>query len=1002
MASTTSTIRLRIEATVEGFRDAVRGAEVQLRRMAAVVKENDKFFDRLGTSIGKSFKALAAIGAISNTVGTVVALTSSLSNLIPILALAPAAVFTLVAAIGTFKLATAGFSDALKGNAEAMAKLAPSARETAQAIQGLKPQFEALRKSVQQEFFKNFASDVKLLGSTYLPVLQAKLPRIAAAFNDMGRSITRALTTNGASDDINIALTNTAKLLENARNAVGHLVTAFIPLIAVGSTYLPNIGTAIDGAADKFRAWSLRVTSDGSLRDWIDGAIREFGFLHDVITNIGDIFSAVFTGLNQGAGKDFLQTLADSTRVLADFLAQAEQQQALQALGAAFATIGQVVRDVFLEALKQLSPIIVELAPVVQEIARVIGDLLVNALQIAGPLLLDLARFLNDNKTAIADLAPLVLGLWVAFKGASVLTGVIGSLRGLSTALGGPINLLKAGGIVALGALAIKIDEINVATAKVENRPLNDMEDTLHDLVGAGQEILTLDFDGILSDISSELTEVHDKFLDGTSPIGAFKDALTEATVAVRDFVVNTATDIGNFFTTTLPEKVGEVGTAIEGALTTATTSVRDFFTTTVPQLVSDFFTSIGTGISTGTANIGQIVSDAFTTVVDTVKTKIQEVVTSVTDFLSQTPGQIGFAIGAVIGDLISRVIQFGADLHANIVQFMTDLGTQIQDGLTNAVTFFSEFPGRVGEAISGLTETLATKAQEAGQAFLDWIGSFFDQTTTRAEEVPGQVGGAVSGTVDQLRDTAIRAGTEFLAGLVTKFNDAVTFAQGIPGKIGTAVSSLVGILRDKAVEAGTSFINGLTTKFNEAVTFVQTIPNRIQSAIGNLGTLLTGAGRQLIDGLLSGIKAGYNNLIDFVSGIANGIAAHKGPIEFDRVVLRPAGLALMAGLLGGLRQGNAEVQAFMSGVAGQLADTAAGSVSIAGASAATAAFTSAHNPTVTAIDRLTGAMSASGGAPVVRVFIGDRELTDIVRTEVETKDDDTAARTRAGSGATF
>jgi hypothetical protein len=97
------------------------------------------------------------------------------------------------------------------------------------------------------------------------------------------------------------------------------------------------------------------------------------------------------------------------------------------------------------------------------------------------------ARFLNDNKEAVADLAPLVLALWVAFKGASVLTGVIGSLRGLTRALGGPINLLKAGGIVALGALAIKIDEINVATAKVENRPLNDMEDTLHDLVGAGR-----------------------------------------------------------------------------------------------------------------------------------------------------------------------------------------------------------------------------------------------------------------------------------------------------------------------------------------------------------------------------------------------------------------------------------------------------------------------------------------------------------------------------------
>jgi phage-related protein len=997
MASTRSRIIIEIEAQVEGFRDAVRGAEVQLRRMAAVVKENDKFFDRLGTSIGKSFKALAAIGAIGNAAQLVAGLTASLSNLVPIVALAPALVFSLVAAFATFKLATAGFADAVGGDAKALANLAPAARETVVAIQALKPQFEALRKTVQQEFFKNFAADVKILGATYLPILEAKLPRIAAAFNAMGRSITRALTTNGAADDINIALTNTAKLLENARNAVGHLVAGFIPLIAVGSTYLPNLGTAIDGAADKFRAWSQRVTSDGSLRDWVDGAIREFGFLHDVIVNIGDIFSAVFTGLSQGAGKDFLQTLADSTRALADFLGQAEQQDALKALGKAFTDVATVTREVFLEALKQLSPIIVELAPVISEIARVVGDLLVNALKIVGPLLLDVARFLNDNKQAVADLAPLVLALWVAFKGASVLTGVIGSLRGLTRALGGPINLLKAGGIIALGALAIKIDEINVATAKVENRPLNDMEDTLHDLVGAGQEILTLDFDGILSDISSELTEVHDKFLDGTSPIGAFKDALTEATVAVRDFVVNAATDIGNFFTTTLPEKVGEVGTAIEGALTTAATSVSDFFTTTVPQLVSDFFTSIGTGISTGASNIGQTVSDAFTTVVDTVKAKVQETVTAITDFLSQTPYQIGFAIGVAIGEVITRVQQFGTDLHANIVQFMTDFGTQIQDGITNAVTFFSELPGRVGEAISGLTETLATKAQEAGQAFLDWIGSFFDQTTTRAGEVPGQVGGAVAGTVDQLREKAIAAGTEFLTWLSNKFNDAVTFAQGVPGRIGAAVASVVGLLRDKAIEAGTSFVNGLRQKFDEAIEFVKTIPQRLVAAIGNLGTLLVGAGKALMDGLLNGIKSAYQGVKDFVSGIADGLKAIKGPLPYDRVVLRPAGLALMDGLLSGLQEGNRSVQAFVGTIADQMADPfGAGSTGTL-----TAQLTAAPGARVS---NMIGEALASrnDGVVTVHVLLDGQPVAAIARATIEKADRDTVRAARAGAGVTF
>jgi hypothetical protein len=1001
VSSTTSTIRLRIEATVEGFRDAVRGAELQLRTMAATVKDNQKAFDRFGTAIGKTLKGLAAVGVIANTVGTVVALTSSLSNLVPIIALAPAAVFTLVAAFATFKLATAGFSDALKGDAEAMAKLAPSARETALAIQGLRPQFDALRKSVQQEFFKNFASDVKLLGATYLPILQAKLPRIAAAFNDMGRSITRALTTGSSANDINVALGNTAKFLENARNAAGHFVAGLTPLIAFGSTYIPNIGTAIDGAADRFRAWSLRVTADGSLKEWVDGAIREFGFLKDLIGNVGEIFSAVFRGLSTGAGQDFLQTLAQTTQALADLLGQAEQQQALQALGLAFATIGEVTRDVFLEALRQLSPIIVELAPVFAEIARVVGDTLVNALQIVGPLLLDVAKFLNDNKEIIADLAPIVLGLWVAFKGASVLTGVIGSLRGLTTALGGPVALLKGGGLIALGALAVKIDEINVATAKSDGRPLNDMEDTLNDLVGAGRELITLDFKGIFADIGDELEQVRVGFETGSSPIGGFVQRLKDAVVQTGE----SFKEIGQFladFGAKTGESFATIGTAIHDKAVEIAENVKTFFTDTVPTVVGNFFTSVGEGISTGASNIGTTVSDTFTTIGTTVQEKVKEIVQSITDFLSQTPHDIGFAIGATIGDLLAKIDEFGGMLKEKIVTFMIDFGTAISDGVTNAVTAFTEFPGRVGEAIAFLTQTLSDKAQEAGQAFLDWIGSFFTQTTDRAQQVPTDVGNAVSGAVDTLRQKAIDAGTAFLTAITNKFNETIAFLNTAPGRAGAAIADLVGVLHDKAVQAGQSFIDGVTAKFNEAITFIQSIPNRARAAIGDLGTLLTNAGKQLIDGLLSGIKAGYNNLIDFVSGIADGIAAHKGPLPHDRTVLRPAGLALMEGLLGGLRAGNEDVQAFVAGIAAQLADSASGSVSIAGARAATAAIVGAPaNPAVAALERLTSVVAASGG-PAVRVFIGDRELTDIVRTEVDTKDGDTAARVRAGGGATF
>jgi hypothetical protein len=73
-------------------------------------------------------------------------------------------------------------------------------------------------------------------------------------------------------------------------------------------------------------------------------------------------------------------------------------------------------------------------------------------------------------------------------------------------------------------------------------------------------------------------------------------------------------------------------------------------------------------------------------------------------------------------------------------------------------------------------------------------------------------------------------------------------------------------------------------------------------SALGNLGSLLYNAGRQIITGFLNGLKASAQEAFDFVSGIADRIAALKGPLPYDRVLLIPHGRAIMTGLNEGLR----------------------------------------------------------------------------------------------------
>lgn len=989
-----SRILIEIEARLEGFRDATRGAIVEIRAMAAAVKENQKVFDAVGTGIGKFLKGLAIAGIVGSAVQFVAGLTASLVNMLPILFVIPGAILAVGAAVATIKLAFSGFSDALGGDAEAMAKLAPAARDTVKAIQSLKPAFDNLRKAVQQEFFKGFADDVKNIGAIYLPILQKRLPLIAAAFNAMGHSAATTLADIPARLDFKEVLDNTISALGNMKDALGNVISGFLGLAGVGSERLPALGKAIDNVAARFRAWVDDSVESGKIDALIQRAIDGFRSLGELVGNVGRIFTAVFTGLSQGPGKDFIQTLADAAGQLATFLETAQAQEALTSLGDAFRTISQVTRDVFLAALQQLAPIIVQLAPVIAAMAQTIGDTLVHALEIVGPLLTVVAGFLNDNKQAVADLAPLVIGLWAAFKGYTILNAVITALTPIVTRLGGMSAILKGGLIVAVGAFAIKLDEMNKSAAAQDGRPLSDMEDNLDNLVGAFQQLATLDFAGIFKDIGDEWQIVVDKFNTGESPIGGFFMRLGAALEQTRQSFVDIGTFVSDFVTTT-GESFGTIGDAIGTGFTTAVTAVSDFFTVTIPGLVSDGFTAVTTFITSKGTEIGTAFSDAFTTAKTAVTDKLTEIGTAISDFFSQTPAQIGFAIGAVIGDIITFGInlatEFGTAAENGVNSFIEGVKTKFNEAVTEVLSW----PGRLGDSLASLKDTLQTKAIEAGAAFLQWLSSLFDDTTARASEVPGQVGTAVSGAVQTLGDQAKAAGQAFLDFLKAKLDDAVSFVTTVPGRIGSAISGLVGTLTTAATQAGTGFHDTLVRFGNDTIAFVQSIPGRIASAIGNLGGLLVNAGKSAMDGLLSGIKAGYQNMIDFVGGIAAGIAAHKGPISHDKTVLIPAGLALMDGLLQGMRTGSADVLAFTDTIASAVAAT---TTAVAGASATSSTPASR---TTSALSDLLAAVKA-GAAPEVRVFIGDQELTAMIKTEVVANDATTATRVRAGGGASF
>src|SRR5690606_31425698 len=307
------------------------------------------------------------------------------------------------------KVATAGFSDALKGDEEALKKLSPAARQTVQALKGLEGQWTKLRSAVQEKFFANMAQDVKVLAEAYLPTLEDGMGRVATAINGMLRDAMATLSQADQVTAVDEIFGHTAKAITNAKSALGDFLAGLLSVGVVASDFLPDMANAVASIAKEFRDWAY--DNPDQIRNMIQNGIDALNDLWVVVQNVGAIIDVVFTNLGAGGAQSFLQVLRDLTTEALQFLSTVEAQDSLKAFGETLAVAGQAVRDIFSAALQALIPIIGALAPVLSEMASQVSAVLVPAFQILGDIFRALAPTLQANAGLIAGIVLTLAGL---------------------------------------------------------------------------------------------------------------------------------------------------------------------------------------------------------------------------------------------------------------------------------------------------------------------------------------------------------------------------------------------------------------------------------------------------------------------------------------------------------------------------------------------------------------------------------------------------------------
>lgn len=367
----------------------------------------------------------------------------------------------------------------------------------------------------------------------------------------------------------------------------------------------------------------------------------------------------------------------------------------------------------------------------------------------------------------------------------------------------------------------------------------------------------------------------------------------------------------------TSPQLRGEFGEM----LTNVFASIKQALELLQPSIktLMDTFTQLAQALIPVLAKIIPLLTPIISTLIGSMVPAIQSVLNMVTGLVDVLVPIVQNCLPAVAGAL---------KYFLPLIQAVVSIIPAIIAVLTTGIGVFKA----VATAIS-----LASKAQAVLNAVLNanpiilivsLIASlvsalvYFFTCTDKGKAIWQQFTDFLSNCVQNIRDFFSGLGNDITGfftaageGAQNAWNSVVNWFMGIPGAICNFFAGVGGRITGFFSNAA----NGVENAWNNVVSWFGGIPNAICGVFAGAGAWLWNAGASIINGLLNGLKAAFGRVKSFVSGIGDWIVRHKGPLSYDKVMLKPAGLAIMRGFDKSLKDGWKDVQRTVNGMNAQI-----------------------------------------------------------------------------------
>lgn len=390
----------------------------------------------------------------------VVGLVKVILALLPLAAAIPGFLLAAGGAAAVAFLAFRNLTEAISGDAEAMRKLPPAAREVVSVLRSFLPVFSEIQKSVQQKLFTGLAGPIQQLANSILPGLRTALDSIATSINTGIVASLDVLNSTAGQSKLNQIFESTAKIVNAlVTTTLPALTNAFLSVSAAGAKIAEKIAPAIAGKITEIANRITRFADSGGMERAFDRAV-EFAkdllltlrLITEIVKEIGSGILSGFTALFPGKNsEEQFNGLIASLKTIRDLLKEPVIQEALKGIGIALVVVAAAILAVAL-GFGLLVIAMVKTVQFILQLTTAIGTFITGTISLFTGFITTIITFFATLTTTIGTHINTIVSFFAALPGRiiAVISALVGIVAGIFSNVFNTARSIVAGGINAI------------------------------------------------------------------------------------------------------------------------------------------------------------------------------------------------------------------------------------------------------------------------------------------------------------------------------------------------------------------------------------------------------------------------------------------------------------------------------------------------------------------------------------------------------------------------